>query len=115
MNASNHAAIHYPDVIPAANRIPAPAPSMALLYAAQDDMASYAQTLPKHVKPSDIDELTTQAERKETTLRRMVSDADFTQALDWLHERAELPDWVWARMEEVAMEFAEKRLNREQA
>jgi hypothetical protein len=92
-----------------------PANPLLARYSAQDEMAEYAQTLPRHVRPTDIDHLTTLAERRETTLRRMVNDDDMIAALGFLHERQELPDWVFARLEEVSMEYAEKRLNRSNA
>ena len=102
-------------VAPAPTHIPAPAPSMALLYQAMDDTAAYAQSLLVHINPRDIDALVTREECREVTLARLVNNRDTADALEWLHERGEFPDHFWARLEEVELEMAERRINKEQA
>jgi hypothetical protein len=89
-----------------------PANPLLARYSAQDEMAEYAQTLPRHVRPTDIDHLTTLAERRETTLRRMVNDHDQANAVEWLVARGEITSDTAERLEEVSMEMAERRLNR---
>lgn len=101
---------------PATTCIPAPAPSMGLLYQAADEVMEYSALAQVCTpRPTDIDALTTLADRREVTLRRMVNTRDTHDALEYLHERNEFPDHFWSRLEEVELEFAEKRLNRSQA
>ncbi len=81
-------------------------------YAGMDDAADYAVSLPVHIKPTDIDALVTRDELRETTLARMVNDHDQADAIEFLVLRGEIGMELAERIEEVSLEFAEKRLNR---
>jgi hypothetical protein len=99
-------------VAPAPSHIPAPRLSIEAMYAAQDEMADYAVSLPRHIKPTDYDALVTRDELRETTLARMVNDHDQADAIEYLVLRGEIGKALADRIEEVSLEMAEKRLNR---
>jgi hypothetical protein len=71
----------------------------------------FARAQPARIKPTDYDALTTQAECRELTIRTALNDSDIANALSLLFERGDLDSRLSERIEEVAMEFAEKRLN----
>lgn len=81
---------------------------------AQDDMGAYAQTMPRHIKPTDFDALVTRDDLREITIRRMVNDNDQANAVEWLVARGEISAETAERIEEVSLEWAKKRLNRSQ-
>ena len=90
-------------------------PNLDSLYAAQDEMAAYAEGRATNfapIKPTDYDALVTREECRETTLRRMVSSQDQCDAVEWLVARGEISPELCARLEEVSLEWAEKRMNR---
>lgn len=103
-------------VAPAPTHIPAPRPQYLNAARAQPDheamewTADYAQTMPRHIKPIDIDALTTQAERRENTVRRAVSDKHFGAAACELLEAMEKKRGTWAPMlsELAVIEFMER-------
>ena len=86
------------------------------LCAAQDECADYAQALPVHIKPTDDDALVTREEIREVTLPALKNSDDTWNALEFIYQRnefPEVPEAFWNRLEELELEFAEKRLNRE--
>ena len=90
-------------------------PNLDSLYAAQDDMAAYAEGRAANfapIKPTDYDALVTHEECRETTLRRMVSSQDQCDAVEWLVARGEIAADLAERIEQVSLEWAEKRMNR---
>jgi hypothetical protein len=75
--------IRYPDVIAPQTMVPAPAPSMALLYEAADEVSDYAQTLRKPI-PADPDDVFSEDD-----------DDDTEDVAELLAARPVLPSGKW--------------------
>ena len=90
-------------------------PNLLCLEEAADDMGAYAEGRAANfapIKPTDYDALVTHEECRETTLRRMVSSQDQCDAVEWLVARGEIAADLAERIEQVSLEWAEKRMNR---